>query len=160
MTAGKRFIDWLWPNERRQGKRQPALPLAAYYWDGGNPEPRQVRDISPKGMYLLTERRWYTNTILQMSLTRTDKAEGEPHRSLRVTARVVRSGKDGVGFAFLIAREKRSGEARLFSDDADLRSLAEFLASLPGHTKSTGRRSRKMWFTGSRSAGGRAGWAK
>jgi hypothetical protein len=161
MTAGKKFIEWLWPNERRQGQRHSELPLVAYYWDGGNPEPRQVRDISPEGMYVLTERRWYSNTILQMSLTRTDRAEGEQHRSLRVSARVVRSGIDGVGFAFLIARDKRASHERLFSDDADRRSLAAFLESLSDGMKRMRRRSRKGWFAGRRSAADRrAGLAK
>ena len=86
MAPGNSWFERLWSEERRRGERK-ALPLAAYYWDGAAPSPRQVRDISPEGMYLLTEQRWYPNTLVTMTLVRIDRPETDPERALRLTAR-------------------------------------------------------------------------
>ena len=128
----------LWSKDRRRAKRRDALPLVAHYWDGASPEPRQVRDIGVDGMYLVTEDRWYPNTLIKMTLTRSDKAEGEPDRSVAVTARVVRVGTDGVAFAFVLPSSIQALDAESdFHGEADLRNLKAFLARLQtdsGHT--------------------------
>jgi hypothetical protein len=135
MADGKSWFERLWPTERRQGKRQTALPLAAFYWDGGIPAPRQVRDISSEGMYLLTEQRWYPNTLITMTLTRSDKIDGDPDRSIRLTARVVWSGTDGVGMEFVLPRTRRSqDEDNPFLGEANRKTLIEFLARLQADT--------------------------
>ena len=128
----------LWSKDRRRAKRHAALPLVAHYWDGAGSEPRQVRDIGVDGMYLVTEDRWYPNTLIKMTLTRSDKAEGEPDRSVAVTARVVRVGTDGVAFAFVLPSSIQALDAESdFHGEADLRNLKAFLARLQtdsGHT--------------------------
>ena len=98
MVPEKGWLEWLWPQERRGSTRKSSVPLAAHYWDGDTPAPRGVRDISSDGMYMLTEQRWYPNTLVSVTLTRNDRPEDDPARSIRVTAKVVRSGRDGVGF--------------------------------------------------------------
>jgi hypothetical protein len=138
MASIKSWFERLWSEERRQGKRQKSLPLAAYYWDGGVPAPRQVRDISLEGMYLLTEQRWYPNTLVNMTLTRSDKSEGDPDRSVRVTARVVRAGTDGVGMAFILPRTRRpQGTEDSFLRETDRKTLHQFLARLQADTGRT-----------------------
>ncbi len=129
----KSWFDRLFSDERRKDERRSALPLVAYYWDGSAPTPRRVRDISAAGMYLLTEQRWYPNTLIKMTLTRSDKPENDPRRSIVVTARVVRSEADGVGLAFLLSksRDARNYEG-LMPEEADRKSLLEFLARLQG----------------------------
>jgi hypothetical protein len=133
--ARKSFFGRFWSRDRRRGNRQSSLPLVAYYyWDGGTTEPRQVRDISPAGLYLLTEQRWYPNTVIAMTLTRTDKGQGDADRSIRVVARVVREGIDGVGMSFVLPASKRSGE---ISQEADAEGMRQFLACLQADTGRT-----------------------
>lgn len=129
MATGRTWWERLWSQERRGAKRQMALPLSAFYWDGGNPAPRQVRDISPEGMYLYTDQRWYLNTLLTMTLTRNDKRHSDPDRSIRVTARVVRSGNDGVGLAFVLT-EGKPREVGTFDPQTDRVALMQFLTKL------------------------------
>lgn len=121
----------LWSKDRRRAKRHAALPLVAHYWDGGSSEPHQVQDIGVDGMYLATEDRWYPNTLIKMTLTRSDKAEGEPDRSVAVTARVLRAGTDGVAFAFVLPSSMQALDSESdFHGEADLSNLKAFLAGL------------------------------
>ena len=131
MAPVKSWFERLWSEERRSSERHTSLPLAAYYWDGAAPVPRQVRDISPEGMFLLTEQRWYPNTMIVMTLMRSDKSESDPDRSIKIAAKVVRSGTDGVGLAFVVPPAKTSRSSNgPFSYVADRRDLVEFLARL------------------------------
>jgi len=135
MPTGKSWFQRLWSEDRRRANRQTELPLSAYYWDGSVPVPRQVRDISREGMYLLTEQRWYPNTLVTMTLVRSDKPEGDPERSIAMTTRVVRSGTDGVGLAFVMSPTARTGNAEeSFSLGADRKTLTGFLARLQADT--------------------------
>jgi hypothetical protein len=137
VAPGNSWFERLWSEERRRGERK-ALPLAAYYWDGAAPSPRQVRDISPEGMYLLTEQRWYPNTLVTMTLVRIDRPETDPERALRLTARVVRAGTDGVGMAFVLPTANRGNDEReRFATDATRKDLIEFLARLQSDTGRT-----------------------
>src|SRR5579871_791953 len=96
------FLKWIWPRERRHADRKATNALSAFYWDGAEPKPRRVKNVSAEGMYLVTEERWYPNTLITMTLTRTDlDASAGPARAVRVTSRVVRHEADGVGLAFL-----------------------------------------------------------
>ena len=135
-NLGKTVLEWLWPSERRRAKRNSAIPLVAYFWDGGEPRAWQVRNISPKGMYLLTEHRWYRNTLVTMTLTRTDRDKSDPKRSVRVISRVIWSAGDGVGFAFVYPPKDRNGtESGGHQGQVDQKMLVSFLHGLPGNTK-------------------------
>lgn len=131
MAVSSRFFNWLWPSERRRAQRKEslALPLAAYYWDGGAPKPRQVKNVSPEGMYLLTDERWYPNTMLQMTLVRNDRSQGESGYSIRLAARVIRSGEDGVGFAFVL-RPRGADAMGVFETETTKADLKNFLVGL------------------------------
>ena len=131
MAFSNRFFNWLWPSERRRAHRKEslALPLAAYYWNGADPKPRQVKNVSPEGMYLLTDERWYPNTMLQMTLVRSDRSQGEPGHSIRLAARVIRSGQDGVGFAFVL-KSSAADRMGVFETDATKTDLKRFLVGL------------------------------
>lgn len=134
MAAEKSWFERLWSKERRRGKRQSFPPLVAYYWDGAAPRPHPVRDTSSSGMYLLTEQRWYPNTLVTMSLVRTDKRTTDPDRSIELVGKVVRSGSDGVGLEFLLSHASRSDQeqdgAGLGVREADRKTLQGFLASV------------------------------
>ena len=124
--------------DRRRAKRHTALPLAAYYWGGGSSEPHQVRDIGIDGMYLVTEDRWYPNTLIKMTLTRSDKDQGEPDRSIAVTARVLRAGTDGVAFVFVLPSSMQAIDPEsAFHKEADRKTVEKFLLRLQADSGST-----------------------
>jgi PilZ domain len=136
MPPLKSWFERLFSDDRRRDKRWTSLPLVAHYWDGGAPAPRRVRDISAAGMFLLTEQRWYPNTLVTMTLTRSDKDESDPDRAITVTGRVVRSEADGVGLAFeLPGSRNTSSLSSIFPAEADRKTLIEFLASLQADTR-------------------------
>jgi Flp pilus assembly protein TadG len=70
--------------------------------------PHRIRDISLAGLYLLTEQRWYPGTVVRLVLQRGGAAETDPHRSITVNAKVVRSGSDGVGLALVLPHNQVS----------------------------------------------------
>lgn len=126
MGLAKSWLEWLWPRERRGSTRKTSLPLEAYYWDGSAPAPHPVRDVSLDGVYVLTEQRWYSHTMLTLTLTRTDRRQNDPSRSARLTAKVVRAGSDGVGFAFIYPPNKRSNAEQTL-EGIDRRAMMDFL---------------------------------
>jgi hypothetical protein len=88
------------PPEPRKAQRASLSGLAAYFWTGGAPKEHGVRDISPSGLYVLTDERWYPGTIVRMTLT--DRRERTTERSITVNASVKRWGNDGVGLQFVL----------------------------------------------------------
>jgi Flp pilus assembly protein TadG len=149
------LLSWLkgsGSGERRKAARQNAPGVVAHYWDGAAPAAHTIRDISANGLYLLTEQRWYPGTLVMMTLQRKDSFDGEADRSITVQSKVVRSGADGVGLAF-IAEERedtrRAGGSPLVENqfftagrkainkflqrirDAKGQSLVEFILVLP-----------------------------
>jgi hypothetical protein len=95
------WLKRLFSSDRRQTPRHKSLPLVAFYWDGAEPVPHGLLDVSLTGLYLLTQQRWYPGTVVTMTLQRARAAATDPERAIAVNARVVRSGKDGVGLEFV-----------------------------------------------------------
>jgi hypothetical protein len=88
--------------DRRSAERYREPHLAAYYWTGAEAPPHSVRDISSTGTYLMTEDRWHPGTLLMITLQKPVTAgDSRSSRSIRVQSKVIRSGTDGVGFAFV-----------------------------------------------------------
>jgi len=135
MTAGglgKRILRVLLGqeySERRRAERSALPGLVAHYWDGGNPAPRKVRDISSSGIYLLTEQRWYLGTLMMITLQNNDSANDDPYRSITVRAKVAQVGADGVGLAFVAADGPKptDGAGGAESNAADKRTIDEFI---------------------------------
>jgi hypothetical protein len=99
-------------NDRRRTERYTAPHLAAYYWTGAQTPPHSVRDISSTGTYLVTEDRWHPGTLLMITLQKpATAADNRSSRSIRVQSKVIRSGTDGVGlaFVFLGSADPRNG---------------------------------------------------
>ena len=106
--APKSWLEkWLYPDPRRV-KREPVRDLAAYYWTGASPSAHSIRDINRKGLYLITEERWYPGTIVLMTLQRTDSGVQEHERSIHLYTKAVRWGKDGVGLQIVLRHEENS----------------------------------------------------
>jgi hypothetical protein len=135
MRQGKNWLESLFSNDRRDSERSPGPPLLAYYWDGTAPVPHKIRDINLAGMYLLTDRRWYPNTLVTMTLTRSDKEAADPEHSIVVTTRVVRADDDGVGLAFILPRSSKQRDTKsVLVPQADRKSLSRFLTYASGES--------------------------
>jgi uncharacterized membrane protein (UPF0127 family) len=120
-------------SNRRSAQRHGSPPLVAYYWDGSAPAAHAIRDISSAGFFVLTGERWYPETVVMMTLQRTDELDYAPaERSISVQAKVVRSGEDGVGFGFVFADAGDSRRVREFSSTADQKAVLKFVLRFQG----------------------------
>lgn len=88
--------------ERRRSDRLRAPKLVVYYWTGAKPEKHEVRDISPTGIYVVTDERWYPGTVVKMTLQMTDGEEKTFEQHIAVESQAVRWGEDGVGMSFVM----------------------------------------------------------
>ncbi len=119
------------PEEPRRAQRLRVPNLTVYYWDGAQPSPHGVRDISESGMYIYTRERWYPGTFILMRLQREDCKEGDPERSVAVLSRVARWGADGVGLEFVFADPKApEKETPVLAGGVEKIEFDQFLARL------------------------------
>src|SRR5260370_10762417 len=131
MVDMKSWSEWLFSRERRKAKRQEPLHLVAHYWYGAAPLAHDIRDISSTGLYLLTEQRWYPGTLVMLSLQRVGVAGTDPDRSIMVNTKVVRSGTDGVGLAFVMPEKQAAHKAEsVRPGGADRKTFHRFLQRL------------------------------
>jgi hypothetical protein len=115
-------------SDRRRSNRMPDPKLGVYYWTGARPEQHAVRDISPTGIYVVTEERWYLGTIVKMTLQMTDSADDNFEKHIAVECKAVRWGEDGVGMSFVL-RDSADNAANLGPlPAADKKSLEIFLS--------------------------------
>jgi PilZ domain-containing protein len=96
------WLKELLSRERRGAERRNSTSLVAYFWDGGAPAAHAIRDVSTAGLYLLTPHRWYPGTMIEMTLQKKGVLNNEKDRAIKITAKVIRHGADGVGFAFVL----------------------------------------------------------
>jgi hypothetical protein len=92
------------PPDARKAEREPIPGLVAYFFTGSAPVPHQVRDISTNGLYVITEERWYRDTVIRVTLS--DQRDPAREISLTLHARAARSGADGVGLQFFLFEKK------------------------------------------------------
>jgi hypothetical protein len=95
------------PPQPRKADRESFSGLAAYFWTGGAPVQHAIQDISPTGLYVVTDERWYPGTVVRMTLT--DAKEPTAERSITVNATSMRWGNDGVGLRFVFEDGKDLG---------------------------------------------------
>jgi hypothetical protein len=113
--------------DRRSTERYITPHLAAYYWTGAQASPHSVRDISSTGTYLVTEDRWHPGTLLMITLQKpVTAADTRSSRSIRVQSKVIRSGTDGVGFAFVFPGSANSRNSGASVQEADQNALIAF----------------------------------
>ena len=131
MKSFRSWFDWLWSSERRGAERHAMPPLAAYYWNGGNPKAHTVRDISSTGLFLVTEERWYPRTLVRVTLQKTHSTAEDPQRSITVESMVVRWGTDGVGLELIPPESGGSkGVYVQATNGTDKKSLERFLKEI------------------------------
>ena len=113
-TPSKNWLQRLLKPEPSDPRKAPrtVLPwLVAYFFTGGSPAARGIRDISATGMFVVTEDRWYPGTVVRITLT--DQRNPTAERSFTLNAEVIRSGADGVGFRFVLrdGKDERNASA-------------------------------------------------
>jgi hypothetical protein len=128
----ERLLRWLAGREedanRRRTTRSRFPKLVAYYWTGGTPKALKLGDIGPRGFYLLTSDRWTPGTRLIVAFQRTDCDIDDADGTITMPSTVMRTGPDGVGFAFVssAAVDPKSG-AIIPADDRTRERLKRFL---------------------------------
>jgi hypothetical protein len=117
------------PPKPRKATRETLYGLTAYFWTGGTPVAHDIQDVSPTGLYVVTEERWYPGTVIRMTLT--DCTEPTAERSVTVNATSVRWGNDGVGlrFAFPEDQDPHHGSAASFGG-VNRKQLDQFMQRL------------------------------
>jgi hypothetical protein len=127
----KTWLERWWSPDPRKAPREASEGLAAYYWTGGPTEAHPIRDVSAKGLYVVTEERWYPGTLVLMTLQITNGVEETEERAITVHSRAVRWGNDGVGLQFVLAKNQdvrtQTGPA---VQPADRKELDRFLHRL------------------------------
>lgn len=115
--------------EKRRGWRIPNPPLVAHYWTGDRPEPRPIANISVSGVYVVTNDRWYPGTRICMTFQKSDQEKKTPGSWLAVDCQVVRSGKDGIGLAFVTGKQDPlKGQLRRVATRDDVERFVKALA--------------------------------
>ena len=122
----KRLIRWICP-EKRVANRYAAPPLVAYLGSARSSTEYKIGNFSVGGFYMVTEERWMPGTSFPVTLERVDP-EGIG-RTLTVSATVVRTGENGVGFSF-VPPPKEDWTENSGATLVDLTRLAEFLNGL------------------------------
>lgn len=122
------WFNKLFITDHRRSSRSDAPPLAAYFWDGGQPVAHAIKNVSPTGFYLATEERWLLGTLIMITLQRTKTDASRPDSTLVVMSKVVHHGKDGVGFTFVPVENATPGQQpRPGTHAADRKTLDRFL---------------------------------
>lgn len=106
--------------EVRRGLRVPAPGVDAYYSIGSEPRRAPVKNISPTGAYLSTTDRWPPGTTIVLTLKGRKHAQEDLEPQVRLLARVVRHGDDGVGMEFVFENVTTAEWLALFSKAASL----------------------------------------
>jgi hypothetical protein len=127
------WLQWIFSKDRRVVKRQTEPGVVAYYWDGGEPQSHDIRDISASGLYLLTDDRWYPGTQVMVTLQRVGSGEADPDRSITVNTKVVRLGEDGVGIKLVMLEKKaHQGLHSVPLNGADRKAFQRFVRRVMG----------------------------
>jgi len=98
------------PVDPRKTVREALPGLIAYFFTGSTPEAHEVRDISPAGVYIVTNERWYPGTVIRVTLT--DRDDPTADRTITVNAKAVRWGSDGVGLEFVLEKKNQRGTGK------------------------------------------------
>lgn len=124
---GRNWLQRWWRRDPRQAPRKTVTGLQAYYWDGQSPQPRHVRDISARGLYLVTDERWYPGTLVLLTLQDKDSLDEAGEQAISVNMRAVRWGNDGVGLQFEPANGVNEPQQESYSRRAGRKELQKFL---------------------------------
>lgn len=116
--------------DRRRAARHAAPPLMAFYWDGGIPIPHAVPDISRTGLFVRTADRWHPRTLLRVTLQKKSTDPLQSDETITLQCRVVRTGEEGVGLAFMVAEGFNGDGQQAVGRLATRKELNRFFKSL------------------------------
>ena len=105
LAASINWLEKFVTPESDRAERRRVEQFAAYRWNGSALSQGMVRDISSSGLYLLTDERWQPGTVVALTLQREGPLDPDPARRITTQTKVIRCGTDGVGLAFLWAKE-------------------------------------------------------
>lgn len=88
-------------SESRKDGRIPVRGLEVSYKNGRELKRAKVKDISATGVYLLTDDRLAPGTGLELTLHKRSMLERDSRPQVRLRARSVRLGEDGMGLTFV-----------------------------------------------------------
>lgn len=127
------LLRWLFPDpsDPRKAPRAALPGLSAYFWTGGSPQPHDIRNISDAGLYVVTDERWYPDTLVQMTLKKTGRNGAKAESSITLQARANRWGNDGVGLSFVVRDPRKPRDENASQTDGiDRKELDRFLARI------------------------------
>jgi hypothetical protein len=105
VTAVSQWKSWIrrlgHPETPRAERRTP-LGLTAWQTNSAASKPSTIKNISPTGLYLLTEERWPVDELIPLTIELEDLPESRAENRIPVQARVVRHGEDGIGLSFVL----------------------------------------------------------
>ncbi|HEV2133245.1 MAG TPA: PilZ domain-containing protein [Terracidiphilus sp.] len=107
-------------SERRKDGRLPAHGLEVSYWTGLEQKRVKVKDISATGIFLLTEDRWVPGAVVQLTMQKRGVLDRDSRLQVRLRARCVRLGDDGVGLTFVEEPARSAEWSRSMANAANL----------------------------------------
>jgi hypothetical protein len=114
------------PPDRRRAERSSAKELVAYCFNGGEPTPYRLGNVSVTGLFLITEERWLPGTKIVITLQKEDCSANNNEDWRRVESKVVRWADDGVGFEFVSGKDAHI----LLGDQFEKRAFEQFVANV------------------------------
>ncbi len=88
-------------SERREDGRISVRDLDVFHFTGSKQKRFKVKDMSATGVYLHTDERWLPGARVLLTLQRTGLLGQRSGPPVRLRARFVRAGEDGVGLTFV-----------------------------------------------------------
>jgi hypothetical protein len=102
MKLKTRWFDKILGSETGRAERREPDDFIAYYWNHSTLKEDAVRNVSSTGVYIVTNERWATGTIISLTLQKQGSLERHRGRRITTRARVVRADDEGVGLAFIV----------------------------------------------------------
>lgn len=101
MLILRKFLKRVGLAEDRRGKRAPVRGLEVLYGTGRGQKKARIKDISLTGIFVVTKEHWQPGTEIILTLEKKSYFNKHSSPSVRLWAKVVRLGEDGVGMTFL-----------------------------------------------------------
>jgi hypothetical protein len=100
MSRIRTFLTRMGIAERRREQRMDANGLTVSCSPGSDQKKVKIGNISPTGLYLVTEERWQIGTTIVLTLGEKSLVEDSSRSQVKLWTRCVRADQGGVGLAF------------------------------------------------------------
>lgn len=105
------------------------IPFVAFFSNGGAPKRYEVKNVTFDGAYVVTDDKWYRGTILMMTFQydpyylQVAPINGNAEASIRMRAKIVRPGEDGVHVRFIFLNNDEHRRFEKFLSGARVRGV-------------------------------------